>query len=433
MSLPLLGFLGVVALLLVLFAGIPTGLGMILVAIIGLSLTVGVGPMLQILGTVPYNTATNEAFIVLPLFLLMAEIAFNTGISQDMYFAIHRVMGHLPGGLAAASVAACAVFGAITTSSQATAVTIGTIALPEMKKYGYNPSLATGSIAAGGLLGAIVPPSGLLIIYGILTQTSIGILFVAAIVPALILTTVWAILIIVRCTLDPTLGPKGPSFTFREKMKAVVPSLPMFLLVAIVLVGLLTGKFTPTEAGGVGSFGATIIALAYRKLTWKIFRTALFSTGITTGVLFLLTTSALCFAPFITISQLPTIISGFISGLNISPILIMFVIILFYLALGFFLPSMTMLLITLPIFLGVYILLGFNLYWVGIIMLLVTEMGAITPPVAINVWIVYSITKEVPMATIFKGIFPFFYCACALIILVLFVPQIILWLPNLSH
>ncbi len=425
------GILGVVVLLALLACGLPVGFGMILVGFAGFAYLVSPGAALTKMASSAYISISDYNFTVLSLFILMAEVAFVAGLSKDLYNLAAKWLGHLPGGIAIATIGACAVFAAVSSSSVATAVTMGLVALPEMKKYNYDPRLATGTVAAGGTLGILIPPSGVLIIYGIITEQSIGRLFIAGIVPGIILAIMFMIMIYIRGQLNPNLCPRGPKSAWKEKFTAFGSCGEIILLIMVVLGGLIIGWFTPTEAGAVGAFGAILFSLVRRRLSWHGFKEALLVTARTSGLIYTILVGAFIFNYFLTVSTIPAQLANIVGGFALPPLAVMGVIILVYMVLGCFVDAAAMVLLTVPVFFPLALRLGFDPIWFGIIIVVVVEMAMITPPVGVNVYAISGIAKDVPMADIFKGIFPFFYVLVVFIIILLFVPQLATFLPNI--
>ena len=334
--------------------------------------------------------------------------------------------------LSIATIGSCAVFGAASASSIATTVTIGTVAIPEMRRYDYDPGLSVGCVAAGGTLGILIPPSGILMIYGILAQQDIGKLFIAGILPGIILSIMFIGMIAIRVWRKPSLAPMGEKTTFKAKVRTVLDSVEMLVLVLLVIVGLLIGWFTPTEAGAVGAFGALLLSLVRRRLTWEAFKSASVDTVRTGGMIFVVLMGALVFTAFLAVTTIPMQIAEWVSGLGLPPMVVMILILVMYLLLGTFLEEMSMILLTLPIFLPLVNSLGFDLIWFGIIIVLVVVMGMISPPVGITMYVVKGIAPDIPMATIFKGVLPFWGITIIFTALLLAFPQLALWLTEIA-
>lgn len=431
MSPMITGTIGVAVVLLLMACGLPIGFAMVLVGFAGFAYMVNITAALHVVGTVPYGIISNYDWIVLPLFFFLAAILFFGGLGRSMFKVAYNYLGRLPGGLAMATIGAISIFSAISGSSIAAAVTIGTIALPEMKAYKYDDSLATASVAAGGTLDILIPPSSIFIIYGIITETSIVKLFVAGIIPGVILSLLFMAMIYIRARLKPSIAPPGPGTSFREKMAATAECVDAIVLIALVLGGLIIGWFTPTEAAGIGVFGAIVASLIRRRLHWRGFKNAIRDTVQNTGMVFMVLIGALIMNSFLAVSRIPMELASLVGGFGLPPTLVMGLIILIYLILGCFIDTMSMVLLTVPIFFPVVKDLGYDPIWFGVIVVLVVEMAMVTPPVGMNVWVVYGIAKDVPMEVIFRGVLPFVLVEIFFVILLIAFPQIVLFLPGM--
>ncbi|MBW1799488.1 MAG: TRAP transporter large permease, partial [Deltaproteobacteria bacterium] len=368
---------------------------------------------------------------VVPLFILMGSFCFYAGISQDLYRAIYRWIGHFRGGLALATVGACASFAAVSGSSLATAATMGTVALPEMKKYQYDDRLATGAVAAGGTIGILIPPSVILILYGIITEQSIGKLFLAGFIPGILEALFYMLTIYILTLYNPAMGPRGPRTTLNQKLISLKDVWIVLVLFLIVIGGIYLGVFSPTEAGGIGAFGAFLFALGRGRMGWSNFYGSLIETGKTSAMIFIIVIGATLLGAFLAVTRLPYNLAETVSALPINRYVILVLVLLVYIFLGCIMDSMAMVLLTVPIFFPVATTLGFDPIWFGIIIVRVTEMGQITPPVGINVFVIKGVAGEVSMSTIFKGIMPFFIADICHVALLVSVPQLSLFLPGL--
>jgi C4-dicarboxylate transporter, DctM subunit len=424
------GYLAIIVLIALIFSRMQIGIAMGLVGFVGFAYIVGVDPALGLLKTVPYTTFASKDMSVIPLFILMGSFAFSAGMSEDLYRAVHKLLGHLRGGLAMATVLACACFAAISGSSLATAATLGRVAMPEMRKYKYHPSLATGAIAAGGSIGILIPPSVILIIYGIITEQSIGELFLAGFIPGILEAAFYIATIGILVRRNPALAPPGPRATGKEKLLSLGKVWEVVVLFLVVIGGIYTGIFTPTEAAGIGAFGTLCFALIRRKMTWEKFKVSLSGTINTTGMLFLIVMGAMLLGYFFSVSRLPFELATLASGLPVNRYVILVLILLVVLLLGCIMDSMAIVLLTIPVFYPVILKLGFDPIWFGIIVVRVTEMGLITPPVGLNVYIIQGITGE-RMGTVFRGVIPFIIADICEIILLILIPQLSLFLPGL--
>jgi C4-dicarboxylate transporter DctM subunit len=427
----LAGILGLLVLFLLLFIGMPIGFGMALMGFIGFAYIWGLNAALYQVGLVAYSSVASQAMSVVPLFIVMGHFAFASGLTENAYTAAHLALGKLPGGLAMSTIGASAGFAACTGSSLASAATMTKVALPEMLRYKYDPKLATGTIAAGGTLGILIPPSVPMIVYAIITETSIGRLFMAGVFPGLLLTFLFMAVIYVIAKLSPPMaGPAVTGGTWRTMRLIAVNVWPALLLALIVMGGIWGGVFSPTEAGGLGAFAALAIALARRKLTRQNFTEALKETTKTTAMIFLIVIGAMIFGAFMTISGLPAALVSFISGMNLPPTGILVIILLIYVFLGCIMDTLAMTLITLPIIFPLILSLGFDPIWFGILFTINVEMALITPPIGINVFIISGMAKDIPMYTIFRGVLPFLGAMVACTALVIIFPHIALFLPG---
>lgn len=427
------GVIGVAVLILLLLSRMPVGFVMALVGFGGFSYLVSVEGGLSIVGKDIYSTFSSYSLTVIPLFVLMGQFAFNSGVSRRLYNAAYKWLGHMRGGLAMATIGACAGFAAVSGSSPATAATMGAIALPEMRKYKYDPALATGSIAAGGSMGILIPPSVVFILYGIMTQQSIGKLFAAGLVPGLLEAALYLFTIYVICRRNISAGPPGPKATFKEKLVSLAGIGEALVLFVLVIGGLLVGFFTPTEAGAVGAFGTLLIGLLRRQLTWQGFIDSLFETLRTATMILMIVGGATIFGHFLAVTRIPFELASWVAALPLPPFAIMGMIIVMYLIGGLFMDPLALILLTVPIFFPVAMAMGFDPIWFGVIIVRVTEMGLITPPVGLNVYVIKGVAKDVPLETIFKGIFPFLLADVFEIALLMAFPIIALFLPSLMR
>jgi len=426
----LIGIIGVVVMFVLMFAGMPLGLCFGLVGFVGYAFVQGTSGALGVLRTVPFTTFSDYGFSVIPLFILMGCIAFFGRLSEDLYKSAYRVLGGMRGGLAMATIVACAIFSAVSGSSVATAATMGKVCLPEMKKYSYDDAMATGCVAAGATMDILIPPSVILIIYGIVAEQSIGKLYLAGFIPGIIQAVLFMSIIYIICWLRPNMGPPGPSTNWKEKMRALLNSWSAVVLFGLVMGGLYFGWFSANEAAGIGAFTALVIVLAQRKLTWQGFKNALLDTAKTSAMIFIIIVGAMMFTYFLSVTGVSAKFAGFMSELAVSRYIIIAIFVIIYLILGAIMDELAMIFLTVPIFLPVIIALGFDPIWFGIIVVLVCQCGAINPPVAINVFIIKGIAPEIPIQTIYRGILPFSLTTIALIIVLIAFPEIVMVLPN---
>jgi tripartite ATP-independent transporter DctM subunit len=409
MTVSLLMF-GVLVALLVL--GIPVGLTLLLVGGVGYVLVSGLEPMLNYMNSAPYFQAANYSLSVIPLFVLMGQFATGSGLSTGIFNAAAAWLGHRRGGIAMAGIGACAAFGSICGSSLATAATMAHVSLPEMKRLKYSGRLATGSLAAGGTLGILIPPSVVLVIYAILTEQSIGKLFLAAMVPGVLAAIGYMLAIAVVVRFDPAAGPAGPKASFAQKLKTLSELLPVIIVFVVVMGGIYGGFFTPTEGAAVGAASTGGIAV-FNGMRIKGIVECLLGTASLTAMIFLILIGADLFNAFLAITQMPTQAAAAIAGSGFSPLTVLFLILLFYLALGCVMDSMSMILITIPVLFPIVMTLDYGMsaehtaIWFGILVLITVEVGLITPPFGLNVFVINSMAPEVPMAESFRGVLPF--------------------------
>ncbi len=431
MSPEIVGFIGIGSLLVLFLIGMPVAFAMTLVGLLGFALLSDIESAQAILAQDIFETFSSYPLSVIPMFILMGAFAFASGISNRLYTTSYKWMGSFQGGLTIATVMACSGFAAICGSTAATAATMGRIALPEMRKYGYDDKLATGTVAGAGTLGILIPPSTILIIYGILTEQSIGKLFVAGIIPGLLLTLSFVITVIVLCMRNPELGPPGPATSWNEKFRSLSGIYETILLFILTIGGLFSGWFSPTQAGAIGAAGALLIGLIRRQLTIKQIYDA-GREGLLTGcmVLFIIT-GATVFGHFMVITNIPFTLADWVGELMIPPTIAIGIFIMIYFVGGFFMDSMALILVTLPIFYPVIQRFDFDPIWFGVIVVLVAEMGVITPPVGVNVFVIKGIAPDIPLETIFKGILPFLFSLFIVTGLIVLFPQIATFLPGL--
>jgi C4-dicarboxylate transporter DctM subunit len=428
-----LGLAAVSALFLLLAGGLPIAFSMGIVGLIGFCFLGGPGTGLSQLEMVPFRVGTEYILSVVPLFLLMGQFSYTSGLSQELYDTSYTWLGHLPGGLAMATVVGCAAFAAISGSSVATTVTIGVVALPAMRRYRYSPRLALGSIAAGGTIGILIPPSIVFILYGILTEQSIGKLFLAGMLPGLLSVALYMLAIALQVKLNPSLGPRGPGSTFAEKLRSLRKTWGMLLLFVLVLGGIYTGFFTPTEAGAVGACGAFILAAVRKRITRKNLMTCLVETGRTTSILVIIFVGAMLFNYFLALTNLPMELAALIVEHSISRQATLIAILAVYLLLGSIMDPGSMIILTIPIFFPIVRTLGFDPIWFGVLVVVLAEIGCITPPVGINVFAVKGVDPTVSLATVFRGVLPFWAADILRLALLVVFPQISLFLPSLLN
>ena len=425
---PLIFFLMFAALVM----GAHLGLAMSGAAVLGTSMIVGPEAALSLAGLSVYESAQNFELSVIPLFVLMGTFASSSGISGDLFEAFHGWLARARGGLAHASIAACAAFGAVCGSSLATAATMGQVALPQMRRFGYGARLATGSIAAGGTVGILIPPSVIMMIYGILTETSIGDLFLAGIVPGALLTLLFMLTVAAIVRVNPSAAP-APVAAAARRAAGLGKVWSILALFGVVIGGIYAGIFTPTEAAGIGAVGALAIGLAMRRLGLRQIAECLIDTVQTTAMIFLILIGAILFSGFLSLSGTPSLLGGWIAGLELSPTTTIVLIIGVYILLGAFLDTMAMIILSIPVFFPIVAALGFDAVWFGVLVVMVVELALITPPMGINVFVIRGLVDDLPLGEVFIGVMPF--CAALLVLIGLIVafPGIATFLPELAR
>jgi tripartite ATP-independent transporter DctM subunit len=425
-----LGLMMVLALL-----RIPIALAMGLIGFLGVAYMRdwNFAPAMAMVETKVYETGRNYTLSVIPLFILMGNLVTRAGMSQELFRAAYAFVGHLRGGLAMATVVACAGFGAICGSSIATAATMAKVAYPSMKNLGYSDRLSTGSIAAGGTLGILIPPSTLMVIYGVMTETNIGKMFAAGILPGILATILLCLAVQWTVFRDPAAGPRGEKSSWRERLHAIEGVWAVALLFVLVMGGIYGGVFTATEGAGVGAFGASCLALYRRALTWRSLLDALVESGRTTAMLFVILTGALMFAEFVNYTTMPNDLKTLVSTLNLSPIMVITAICVIYVLLGTAMEELSMILLTVPVFFPLVVHLGFDPIWFGILVIVVVEIGLISPPVGMNLFVLKALLPEVPTSTLFRGVLPFVVADVIRLGILIAFPAISLWLPSMMR
>lgn len=426
----LLGIIAIIIMIILFLLRMPVSFAMAFVGFVGFCLLIGVQPGLSLLARDFFDIFSSYSLTVIPMFVLMGALAFATGISSRLYKAGYVLFGRFPAGLALSTIAACAGFAAICGSTNATAAAMGKVALPEMKKYGYDDSLATGCVAAAGSLGILIPPSTILLVYGILTEQSIGKLFIAGVLPGLLLAILFGITVYLTCFKNPALAPAGKPTTFKEKAEGISGAFETLILFLLVIMGLFMGWFSPTQAGAAGAAGVIIIGLLRRKLTWNGFMGGIGDAVKISCMVMVIVAGATLFGHFMAVTKIPLFLADWVGGLQIPSMAVMALIVLIYLIGGCFMDSLALITLTIPIFFPLVIALGFDPIWFGVIIVLITEMGVITPPVGVNVYVIKGIAEDVPLETIFKGIFPFLAALVIEIAILMAFPIIVTFLPS---
>ena len=419
-------------------ARMPVAVAMLLVGGAGYAAINGIEPMLNTLKTMTYSKFSNYTLCVIPLFLLMGEFATKGGMNASLFRAARAWFGHWRGGLAVATIGGCAAFGAICGSSLATAATMSQVAGPEMRRFGYSPALYTGTLAAGGTLGILIPPSVILVIYAVYTEQSIGALFVAAVIPGLIATVQYMLVVHLYVRLVPGAAPVAGKSDWTERLRASGEVWPVLLVFLLVVIGIYRGWFSATEAAGVGAFATMVLAIWLGGMRWKGMRESLLAAGETTAMMFLIMLSAELFSAGLASSQMPTELAQQVAGLHAPPLMVMAAILVIYLILGCFMESLAMVLLTLPVFVPLVLSLdlgmspGASLVWFGILVLVSVEVGMISPPFGLNLFLINAMAKDVPMRETYKGVIGFCVMDALRLALIVLVPAVTLWLPGMK-
>jgi tripartite ATP-independent transporter DctM subunit len=448
----IVSLIGFAVMLLLIFLGVPLGFALMFVGLVGFAYVradmVGqaliswgeaglefnmraINGALVMTGQQMYDQVTLYSFTVIPLFILMGTFITRSNLAHELYDAANAFVGHFRGGLAMGTVVACGGFGAVCGSSLATAATISRVAMPSMRRYGYDDALSTGSIAAGGTLGIMIPPSVPMVVYGILAETDIAKLFIAGILPGILLIVLFATAIAITTARRPEQGPPGERVGWRDRFRLLGRVWGVLLIFLIIIGGIYGSIFTPTEAAGVGVAAAGAFAVARGKLGWRELRESLIETGVTTGMIFVISFGAVIFANFVNLAGFTGSISNFLISLDVSTMGIIIAICLIYLVMGCIFDSLSMLILTIPIFAAILKPMGVDMVWFGIIAVITVEMGLITPPVGLNVFVVKATVGDVSLATAFRGVWPFVAAMLIGLVLILFFPQIATFLPSL--
>lgn len=432
MSSVTIGLIGVGIFLILSLLGFPIASGMLLTGVVGFGVLTNFNAAVNLIAVDLFSSVTSYNMSVVAMFTWMGYLALHSGIGARLFDFAYKMIGHRPGGLAMASEMACAAFGAVCGSGPATTATIGSIAFPEMKKHGYDPSLYTASVASGGGLGLLIPPSMTAIVYGVATEQSIGRIFMAGIGAGILLMLLYMLVIYIQAKRNPALAPRGEKFTRKEKLASTKGGLiEVGLIFLLSIGGLSVGWFTPTEGGAVAAFAMLVVVLVKRQLTWKKFIASILDTVKTMGMVLFIVACATTFGRFIALTQIPAAIAEFLTSLSAAPWVIMSIILVVYLILGCFIDSLPMIMLTIPIFYPVVTAIGYDPIWFGVVITLVCCMGMITPPVGIDVYVAKNVSDGVPLTTIFRGIWPFLGATMLCIIILMIFPDIALFIPNL--
>jgi tripartite ATP-independent transporter DctM subunit len=425
----LIGFVFTGVLLALIALRVPMATAMIASAAGGIIVLQGWDAALFQIGATPF-AVTEYGLSVVPLFILMAELAARSGLARELYAAGAAFVGHWRGGLAIATLLGCAGFATISGSSLATAATIGGVALKEMDRFQYDARLASGTVAAGGTIGILIPPSILMVIYGVMTEQSIGKLFAAGLIPGILLTALFILTVVIWTSLRPAAAPRYERLPFRVRLIALKEVWSVVLIFVIVIGGIYGGLFTPTEAAGIGAAATLIVATVRGRMTRKIFKESLMASAATSAMVFLIVIGSSLFSSFLTVTGMTTALKNLVSGQGVTPLTVLVIVLLVYVVLGCFMESLGMVLLTVPVFYPILIQVGYDPIWFGIILVMVVELGLVTPPVGLNVYVVRGVAPHIPLGHIFIGIVPFLGAFVAGIVLLIIWPDIALWLPR---
>lgn len=434
----MIGVIGIAVMILLFLTGMPVAYVMTLVGFVGFGSMVSFQGSFNLLAKELYSVFSNYDLTTIPLFILMGQLVFSSGISTRLYDTAYKWLGGIKGGMAMATVTSCTAFGAVCGSSPATAATMALVGMPEMRRYGYKDQLSAGAVASGGGLGMIMPPSVVMIVYGILTEQSIGKLFIAGIVPALVVTVLFIITIMIWCAFAPEQGPAGESFTWKERFLSLLSMGEVIVIFVLVMGGMFLGWFTATEAAGIGVLGVLVATLFRRQLTWEKLFESLYETLRSSLMVMLLVGGATVFGKFLAITRIPFEIASWIGGFDLPSVVVLAMIVLVYFLGGCVMDALALVMLTIPIFYPVIQFLGYDPVWFCIIIVLISQMGVITPPVGINVYVVYGVSRGLPggdvrLESIFAGVMPFLAAIVVAIILMTIFPQIITFLPNILY
>lgn len=428
------GIIGIVVLLVILFMGAPIAFSLMLIGFIGISYLTSIEAALPLLSNTLFETTSYYPYTVIPLFVIMGGFAKSSGLTSEMYSTCKKWLTRLPGNLCVASICACACFSAISGSSIATAAAMGSVALPEMKRNNYHPKIATGSIAAGGTLGFLIPPSIGFVVYGMLTEQSIGKLLMAGVLPGIVLTFSFIGIIVLWVHINPDLAPATNSqFSWKARFLALKSLWEPIFLFFLVIGGIYYGIFTPTEAGAIGATVLLLITFFKKKITWRNLFASLQETSKLSVMIFFLISGAKIFGIFLALSNIPSNVALFASEFQTSPYIIIAFVILIYFILGCFLDAISMMVLTLPVIFPLVVKSGFDPVWFGVISVLMMEVGLITPPLGLNLFVVAGVDKEIQIDDVFRGVFPFVAAIILVVIIITIFPQIALFLPNLRY
>lgn len=427
-----LAIAGIVVMLALIAMGVPIAFAMAVVGAAGYWILVGYKPALTQIYMNAVQKGSELVFIALPLFILMGQLVYHSKLAVDLYDCVQKWFGRLPGGLAITSVAGCAGFGAVTGSSVAAVATIAPMAMPEMRRYNYDPRLATGALASAGTLAMLIPPSVILVAYGIWTETSIGHLFIAGVIPGIVLATMYALYIWARCKISPEMGPIGPAYTWAERFSSLWKLLPVFTIFFIVLGGIYAGIFTPTEAAGIGVSGVVLVMVMMGRFRFKDVQHALMDAGRTSAMIFAIIIGGHIIGAFLNVTGVTDGLITWIAELGVNKYVVLAIFVLMYLVLGAILDVWGMLILTLPFVFPVIVSLGFDPVWFGVFIVVMVEIALITPPIGINVYVMHNLAPDIELTEIFKGVMPFVVVSLVFVVLLTAFPQMALFLVEVS-
>jgi tripartite ATP-independent transporter DctM subunit len=412
------------------FLGVPIALALLAIGAVGNFYLMGFPQTAMQIHMITWETGTNFLLIAVPLFVFMGQLVYHTEIASDLYDFVHKWFGRLPGGLAVTGVFTSAGFGAVTGSSVAAIATMGIMVMPQMKKYNYNLRLATGSLASAGTLAIMIPPSIPMVIYGVWTETSIGKLFIAGVVPGILMAAGFCGMIVLRCLINRDLGPAGPRFSWSQRLTSLTKLLPTTIIFLIVLGGIYGGIFTPTEASAIGAAGVLAVALVMRRLTWTRLKDSFWQTGEISAMIYAILIGGVMFSRLLVQTDVTPALVNYIAGLQVSPYAIIFLFSVMFLLLGAVLDTFGMLILTLPLVFPICRSLGFDPVWFGIYMTVMMEIAMLTPPIGLNVFVMQRVAPEVPLSEIFLGVLPFVIICLIVVVIITALPQLALWLPS---
>jgi C4-dicarboxylate transporter DctM subunit len=427
------GIIGICLFLVFIFLKMPIGFAGALVGFLGICVVRGVGPALSLVAAEPFRVGSTYVYSVIPLFILMGYLAAQTGLSANAFYTLNKWVGHMRGGLAMATTGACAIFGAICGDPISTATTMTAVALPEMRKHKYHDRLSLGILAASGNLGFMIPPSLAFIVYAILTEQSIGTLFIAGIVPGLLLALFFIATIWIICRINPVLAPQAPKAGWMERLKSIRGILGILIIIVLVLGGIYAGIFTPTEAGSIGVAGVLLLGLANRQLKWQDFGVVLRRVSTLLGMVFVLIIGAMIFSRFMAVSEISLKLGDFMSGLDISRYYLLVAVLIFYALAGLIMDIMGIMMIVAPILHPIIVGLGFDPVWLAVLTVAMILMGGISPPVGMVVFALSGMVSDAPLFTIYRGVFPFIVAMLVCLVILIAFPQIVLWLPGMMR